>query len=139
MWNQEENKVAIKDLGKKVKCQNCEAKFYDFDKKKPVCPKCGTEYVPAKTRTRRSATKSENVAVVVDKDKKGENTGSTGGEATNSGEFALSGDNLADIPDVEDVEDEDEDEDGALIEDTSDMDDDIAGVVINTDTSDESG
>jgi hypothetical protein len=45
----------------------------------------------------------------------------------------------ADIPDVEDVEDEDEDEDGALIEDTSDMDDDIAGVVINTDTSDESG
>ena len=81
----------------------------------------------------------ENVAVVVDKDKKGENTGSTGGEATNSGEFAISGDNLADIPDVEEVEDEDEDEDGALIEDTSDMDDDIAGVVINTDTSDESG
>ena len=131
--------MAIKDMGKKVKCQNCEAKFYDFDKKKPVCPKCDTEYVPAKTRTRRSATKSENVAVAVDKVKKGKNTESTDGEATNSGEFAMSGDNLADIPDVEDVEDEDEDEGGALIEDTSDMDDDIAGVVINTDTSDESG
>jgi uncharacterized protein (TIGR02300 family) len=137
MWNQEENKVAVKDLGKKVKCQNCEAKFYDFDKKKPVCPKCGTEYVPVKTRARRSATKSENVVVAVDKDKIEKNTGSTGDEATSSEEFAMSGDSLTDIPDVED----DDDEDDALIQDTSDMDDDddddIAGVVINTDTSDE--
>jgi len=129
--------VVIKDLGKKVNCQNCEAKFYDFDKKKPVCPKCGTEYVPAKTRTRRSATKSEKLAVVVDKDKIETNRESTSNEATNSAEFAMSGESLADIPDVEEVEDEDED--GALIEGTSDMgdDDDMAGVVINTDTSDE--
>jgi uncharacterized protein (TIGR02300 family) len=138
VWNQEENKVVIKDLGKKVNCQNCEAKFYDFDKKKPVCPKCGTEYVPAKTRTRRSATKSEKLAVVVDKDKIETNRESTSNEATNSAEFAMSGESLADIPDVEEVEDEDEDD--ALIEGTSDMgddDDDMAGVVINTDTSDE--
>ena len=129
--------MVIKDLGKKVNCQNCEAKFYDFDKKNPVCPKCDTEYVPAKKRMRRSTTKSENIAVVVDKDKTEKNIKSTGDEATNSGEL---GDSLADIPDVED---EDEDEDDGLIEATSDMDDDddddIAGVVINTDTSDESG
>jgi uncharacterized protein (TIGR02300 family) len=129
--------VVIKDLGKKVNCQNCEAKFYDFGKKNPVCPKCGTEYVPAKKRMRRSAIKSENIAVVVDKGKIEKNIESAGGEATNSGEFAVAGDSLADIPDVED-------EDDGLIEDTSDMDDDnddddIAGVVINTDTSDESG
>ena len=129
--------MVIKDLGKKVNCQNCEAKFYDFDKKKPVCPKCGTEYVPAKTRTRRSATKSEKLAVVVDKDKIETNRESTSNEATNSAEFAMSGESLPDIPDVDEVEDEDED--GALIEGTSDMgdDDDMAGVVINTDTSDE--
>ena len=131
--------MVIKDLGKKVNCQNCEAKFYDFDKKNPVCPKCETEHVPVKKRMRRSASKSENIAVVIDKDKVEKNIGPTGGEATNSGDFTVSGDSLTDIPDVED-----EDEDDALIEDTSDMDDDdddddMAGVVINTDTSDESG
>ena len=27
-------------------CLECEAKFYDLGKKPPVCPKCGTEFVP---------------------------------------------------------------------------------------------
>ena len=139
LWNQEENKVVSKDLGKKLSCNNCEAKFYDFNKKKAVCPKCGTEYVAAKIRARRSVTKSENLAVVIDKDKIEKNIESTGNEAVDNEEFAAAGDTLPDIPEVEDVEDEDEDD--SLIEDTSDMgddDDDIAGVVINTDTSDES-
>ena len=138
-WDQEENKVAIENLGKKVSCQNCEAKFYDFDKKKPICPKCGAEFVPAKTRARRSSTKSETKAAIADKEKIEENTGPNGDKAAASEEFAMSGENLTDIPDVEDVEDEDEDD--SLIEDTSDIgddDNDIAGVVINNDTSEES-
>ena len=131
--------MVVQGLGKKINCQHCEAKYYDFGKKAPVCPKCGSEYVPAKTRTRRTTTKSENIAVAVDKKKVEKNTESTSNEQNGNEEFALADENLADIPDVEEVEDEEEDD--SLIEDTSDMgddDDDIAGVVINTNNSDES-
>ena len=81
-------------------------------------------------------TKVEKKPVVVEKAKIEKNIEPTVDETTDSEEFAMSGDKLADIPEVED-----EDEKDALIEDTSDMgddDDDIAGVVINTDTSEES-
>ena len=135
----EENKVGVKDLGIKLSCQSCEAKFYDLNKKKPVCPRCGTEYVVAKTRTRRTATKPENISEVVDKEKVSveQATVSADNETVDGEEFLLSDDSLTDIPEVED---EDEEEDNSLIEDTSDMgddNDDIAGVVINTDVSDE--
>ena len=33
------------EWGKKVVCLNCEAKFYDLNRKPAVCPKCGTEYI----------------------------------------------------------------------------------------------
>ena len=136
----EENKVGVKDLGIKLSCQSCEAKFYDLNKKKPVCPRCGTEYVVAKTRTRRTATKPENISEVVDKEKVSveQATVSADNETVDGEEFLLSDDSLTDIPEAED---EDEEEDNSLIEDTSDMGDDnedIAGVVINTDVSDES-
>ena len=132
--------MGVKDLGTKLNCQNCEAKFYDFNKKKPVCPKCDTEYVVAKTRTRRTTTKSENVTEVVDKEKVPveKATVSADNETVDGEEFLLSDDSLTEIPEVED---EDEEEDNSLIEDTSDMgddNDDIAGVVINNDVSDES-
>ena len=32
-------------FGKKVVCINCEAKFYDLNRKPAICPHCGTEYV----------------------------------------------------------------------------------------------
>ena len=32
-------------FGKKVVCTNCEAKFYDLNRKPAICPHCGTEYV----------------------------------------------------------------------------------------------
>ena len=134
--------MVVKELGTKLSCQNCEAKFYDFNKKKPVCPRCNTEYVVAKTRTRRTIPKLENVAQVVDKEKVSveKATVSADNETVDGEEFLLSDDSLTDIPEVED-EDEDEEEDNSLIEDTSDMsddNDDIAGVVTNTDVSDES-
>ena len=132
--------MGVKDLGIKLNCQNCGAKFYDFNKKKPVCPKCDTEYVIAKTRTRRTTTKSENVTEVVDKEKVPveKATVSADNGTVDGEEFLLSDDSLTEIPEVED---EDEEEDNSLIEDTSDMgddNDDIAGVVINNDVSDES-
>ena len=32
------------EFGKKVVCNNCEAKFYDLNRKPAICPHCGTEY-----------------------------------------------------------------------------------------------
>jgi len=32
------------EWGKKVVCSNCEAKFYDLNRKPAICPNCGTEY-----------------------------------------------------------------------------------------------
>ena len=33
------------EFGKKVICNNCEAKFYDLNRKPAVCPHCGTEHL----------------------------------------------------------------------------------------------
>ena len=131
--------MGAKDLGIKLTCQSCEAKFYDLNKKKPVCPKCGAEYVVAKTRTRKTTMKPENTTEVVDKEKipSEKEAVSADNETVDGEEFLLSDDSLTEIPEVED---EDEEENNSLIEDTSDMgddNDDIAGVVINTDVSDE--
>ena len=38
-------------FGKKVVCSNCEAKFYDLNRKPAICPHCGTEYVEASNET----------------------------------------------------------------------------------------
>ena len=34
------------DLGKKRSCTECQARFYDFGKAEPTCPKCGTVLGP---------------------------------------------------------------------------------------------
>ena len=38
-------------FGKKVVCSNCEAKFYDLNRKPAICPHCGTEYVDPSNET----------------------------------------------------------------------------------------
>ena len=39
------------EFGKKVICNNCEAKFYDLNRKPVICPHCGTEYVDPSNET----------------------------------------------------------------------------------------
>ena len=56
--------MVAKELGTKLTCQSCETKLYDLNKKNPICPKCGAEYIVAKTRGRKTI-KSEKVAEVV--------------------------------------------------------------------------
>ena len=109
-----------KEFGVKRDCQNCGAKFFDLKKKVPTCPKCGTEFVAVKARTRKTAAKQEKeVAVVADvpADKK-----------SDSEEEALN-----EIGAELDVEvDDDNDEEDTLIEDTSDIgddEDDMAGII----------
>ena len=155
--------MAVKDLGTKLTCRSCEAKFYDLNKKKPACPKCDKDYVAVKTRTRRAAAKSEKTNEVMDSEKiKKQNITETvavavavadadadanananaNANATTEGENSILSDDSVeniDMPDVEE-KDEEEEENSTLIEDTSDIgddDDDIAGVIVNSDTSPE--
>ncbi len=118
--------MAVKDLGIKLSCQNCEAKFYDLKKKTPVCPKCDTEYVVVKPRARRAAkaaVEEPKAAPVAEK-------------PANDDSPETEDDVLLEV-EVE-VEDDDDEDDDSLMEDTSDIggdEDDLAGVVVNIDTS----
>lgn len=40
--------MARPELGNKLVCPECEAKFYDLGKASPVCPKCSVGFQPAK-------------------------------------------------------------------------------------------
>ncbi|VAV98205.1 hypothetical protein MNBD_ALPHA06-333 [hydrothermal vent metagenome] len=42
--------MAKADLGEKRVCAECNAKFYDLNKRPVVCPKCGFSYDPDATR-----------------------------------------------------------------------------------------
>jgi len=138
--------LAIKDLGTKLTCRSCEAKFYDLNKKKPVCPKCDKDYVAVKTRTRRAAAKSEKTNKVMDSEKiEKQNITETvavavaDADANTEGENSILSDDSVENIDMPDVEEAEEDN-STLIENTSDIgddDDDIAGVIVNSDTSPE--
>jgi uncharacterized protein (TIGR02300 family) len=46
--------LAIPELGAKQVCPNCQAKFYDLNKRPAHCPKCATEFDPDEAvRSRR--------------------------------------------------------------------------------------
>ena len=103
--------------GNKLTCQNCGAKFYDLKKKQPVCPKCKTEYVTEKPKTRRAPTSVEPAPVPVPDSKKSE----------------TDEDELIDVDLEEDlIEDDSDEEDDTVMEDTSDIgrdEDDIDEVI----------
>ena len=57
------------EFGKKVICNNCEAKFYDLNRKPAICPHCGTEYVDPLNETISTTAKQvfiEDVDTVAD-------------------------------------------------------------------------
>ena len=106
------------EFGKKVICNNCEAKFYDLNRKPAICPHCGTEYVEPSTEAILTTAKqvfTDDVDTVTDDNL-------VGSDATES------------IADVAEIEIEDEiDEDTISLEDseaedeviTSDVDIDL--------------
>jgi len=47
--------VIKKKWGKKLACQECGAKFYDLNKKRPTCPKCAAEHKGRKLKPRRTS------------------------------------------------------------------------------------
>ena len=111
-------------FGKKVVCINCEAKFYDLNRKPAICPHCGTEYVDPLNETISTTAKQvfiDDVDTVADDNLVGSN-------ATES---------IADVTEI-DLEDE-IDEDTISLEDsevdneviTSDVDIDLDNTETN--------
>ena len=95
-------------LGMKLTCESCGARFYDLNKTPGICPKCGTANSrPAVFKTRgRPAPEEKRAPVVVAKPVPDEEEGA--------------------LPEADD-----DDEEEAVIEDTSDLgeDDDVEVVV----------
>jgi uncharacterized protein (TIGR02300 family) len=100
--------VAKAELGMKLTCESCGARFYDLNKTPGVCPKCGTANArPVIFKaSRRPAEDREKAAAAA--------------------KLAAAPKPVAE-DDVEEVVAGDDDEDEAVIEDTSDLgeDDDV--------------
>ena len=100
--------MAKPEWGQKHTCANCGAKFYDFKKDQPACPKCETVVKPASKGKRAAA----EVAAVPKPDK---------GVAA----VAKEKDPIEELADLEtDVVDDDEDDAALMVVDDDDDDDD---------------
>ncbi len=91
-------------FGKKVVCSNCEAKFYDLNRKPAICPHCGTEYEDTLNETINSTAKQvfiDDVDTIADDNLVGSNaTESTADDA----EIELNDDMDEDTISLEDSE-----------------------------------
>jgi len=115
--------MAKPELGAKVVCGDCGARFYDLKRSDPECPKCGTVFKAAKVskpkKVKEPGPKVVETPVVSDD------------ETDDSDDEALL---LADDND-DDIESDDA---SGVIEDTSNLaDDDMAEVIVHVDDSDE--
>lgn len=90
------------DLGEKLTCSSCGARYYDLNKTPALCPKCGAE----NARPKVFKTKKAEAAAKPVKDTPEPKKAKDGEEG--------------DVEDLEDVEDEDDD----LLNDDDDLDDD---------------
>jgi uncharacterized protein (TIGR02300 family) len=104
--------VAKAELGMKLTCESCGARFYDLNKTPGVCPKCGTANArPVIFKaSRRPAEDREKAAA-----------------AAKAAASAAAKPAVTDDDDVDAAVADDDDEDEAVIEDTSDLgeDDDV--------------
>jgi uncharacterized protein (TIGR02300 family) len=115
--------MAKPDLGAKVVCGDCSARFYNLKRQDPECPKCGAVYKAAKVSKPRKAKESAPKVVVP----------------------TLSDDETDDVDDealllADDDSDDDIESDDAsgIMEDTSDLaDDDMSEVIVHVDDSEE--
>tara|TARA_A100001011_G_scaffold74756_1_gene76855 strand:- start:2546 stop:2914 length:369 start_codon:yes stop_codon:yes gene_type:complete len=102
------------EFGKKVICNNCEAKFYDLNRKPAICPHCGTEYLEPTNETVATTAKQ----VFIDEVDTVSDDNLVGSDATES---------IADVTDI-DI-DEEMDDDTISLEDTEVDDQDMSSDV----------
>jgi uncharacterized protein (TIGR02300 family) len=114
--------VAKTEWGLKRICQSCGARFYDLGKSPISCPKCGTEFDPEailKSRRGKSQPAAERAPVPVPEPAEVEE---------------------AEVVDEEVVAEEGEEEEEAVMEDTSELGedtDDVAEVIENVNVEEE--
>ena len=111
----ENTAVGKVDLGEKLTCSSCGARYYDLNKTPALCPKCGAENERPKTfRTK----KAEPAAPKPDKE--------------SAPPKAVKSDDPDAIEDLEDIETDDDDDDDLIADDASldDEDDDDVDSVI---------
>lgn len=110
--------MAKVDLGMKLTCESCGARFYDLNKQPGICPKCGT------ANARPVIFKASRRPSAEDREK-----------AANLAAHKAPSKAPASDDDEDAVADSDDDEDEDVIEDTSDLgeDDDDVEVPIEKD------
>lgn len=114
--------MAKPEWGKKRKCQNCGAKYYDLMKEPATCPKCETVFqaeTPQRGRRGRAAAETPKAAPVL----------AAAAEVVETAEEDIIADPL-------------EDDDESLPEDTSDLvddDDDVSDVIVAVETDRDEG
>jgi len=109
--------AAKPDLGEKIICISCGAKFYSLNRTPIICPKCDTENPsPSAAKNQRGAAKPVKEVKPA--------TPAPEEEASDE-EDVTSESDADDIEDLEDIEDGDSEDDGVM-EDTSDLGDDDA-------------
>jgi uncharacterized protein (TIGR02300 family) len=68
--------LANPELGAKQVCPNCQAKFYDLNKRPARCPKCGTEFDPDEAiRNRRVRARAVTPETEADEEREDQVTG----------------------------------------------------------------
>ena len=105
-------------FGKKVVCSNCEAKFYDLNRKPAICPHCGTEYIDPSNETISTTAKQvfiDDVDTIADDNLVGSNATES---IADDAEIVIE-----DEMDEDTISLEDSEEDDAVI--TSDVDIDL--------------
>ena len=107
------------NLGKKLTCQNCEARFFDLNKNPAVCPKCHHKNKIPVTKARRAAPPQLKAAGV--KTPKIEAVAEVS-EAEETAAEPGAGDANEEIDELENELEDDLNE--SLMEDTSEMDED---------------
>jgi len=111
------------DLGEKLTCSSCGARYYDLKKSPAACPKCGTENERPKTF---KAKKADAAPKPVKKSAAPKKSVEDGDEEDLDEDEDL---------DLDDISDDDDDDD--LIEDDDDDDDDDVDSVIGVISSDD--
>ena len=90
--------------GRKIHCRSCGAKFYDLNRKPPICPHCGAEYIDSTVEVMPSNAKqvfTDDVDIVADDNL-------VGSDASES---------IAEVDDIE-IEEAMDDDDTISLEDT---------------------
>ena len=140
--------MAKSELGSKRACQECSTKFFDFNRRPIVCPKCGAVFVIATRDKMRRAEAEPKKEVAEDASPAGAGVAE---KAANDTAGTDKADGEVEVISLEDAEEKggddpdnpDEDDtvaglpDDEIVIDTADDDDDVSDLVVSGGDSDD--